>query len=109
MPIQHDDAREITRRLSRGQEVERLTERLAPTSAETRPIPPSVPAPREWSADAVRALRRCQSDACGVLPSRSPPFPASHSAACRSSRVAVMMSSPFSSTNLVMRGQDVNK
>ena len=54
MPIQHDDAREITKRLSRGQDVERLTERLAPTSAEKRPIPPGVPATRQWSADAVR-------------------------------------------------------
>lgn len=57
MPIQHDHAREITRRLSRGQDIEKLNERLAPTSAEDRPIPPSVPASRQWDAEAVRQRR----------------------------------------------------
>lgn len=55
MPITHEDARRIAQRLARGRSIEGLAELLAPVSAEARPVPPPVPQPREWSAEATAA------------------------------------------------------
>ncbi len=52
MPISHEQARQISRRLSRGHSPEELDARLAPTDGEARPVPPRVPASRSWSAEA---------------------------------------------------------
>lgn len=60
MPISKDQAREVVRRLSRWGSIEELAQRLRPVSEQARPLPPDVPHPSDWSAEAhalrVRAL-----------------------------------------------------
>ncbi len=53
MPITHEYARKIVQRLARGRDIDALTDALAPVSPETRPIPPTVPDGRSWSAEAT--------------------------------------------------------
>lgn len=53
MPITHEQAQKIVRRLARGRSIEGLAELLAPVSPDERPLPPAVPRPREWSGDAL--------------------------------------------------------
>lgn len=55
MPITHEQAQEIARRLARGRSIEGLADLLAPVSPEERPAPPPLPGPREWSAEATAA------------------------------------------------------
>ena len=65
MPIRREQAQEIVRRLARGRNVDGLAELLAPVGAEARPIPPSVPAPREWT-ESARAQRVAFVEEMGV-------------------------------------------
>lgn len=55
MPITHEHARKIVQRLARGRSIDGLTDLLAPVSPEQRPVPPAVPEPRTWSAEATDA------------------------------------------------------
>lgn len=52
MPVPRERAQEILRRRMQGESFEALGERLAPVSPQARPIPPRVPRPSSWSADA---------------------------------------------------------
>lgn len=65
MPIAHEQARELARRLARGRDVEGLTRLLAPKPESERPVPPPVPASRGWGEEA-RAERVAFVEATGV-------------------------------------------
>ena len=68
MPIPHNRALEVARRLTRGRAMTELKNQLAATTAEVRPIPPSVPGLRDPSA-AATAERLCfAEERAGPLP-----------------------------------------
>ena len=68
MPIPHNRALEVARRLTRGRAMAELKKQLAPIAEEVRPIPPSVPSLRDPSA-AAAAERLCfAEDRAGPLP-----------------------------------------
>lgn len=50
MPISYHRAVEVIKRLRRGLSLDELPRRLAPVPETDRPLPPRVPAPRDWSA-----------------------------------------------------------
>jgi len=52
MPVSKDQARAVIDRLLQLGSFDALTHRLAPISESKRPIPPNVPRPRDWSAQA---------------------------------------------------------
>lgn len=52
MPIAHEQAREIARRLARGRAVEGLARLLAPKPESERPFSPPLPASRSWDEEA---------------------------------------------------------
>lgn len=68
MPISHERALAIAHRLSGGNDVSAVSGRLAPTSAESRPIPPSVPASRDHTAEAASERIRFLEERVGPLP-----------------------------------------
>jgi hydroxymethylglutaryl-CoA reductase (NADPH) len=68
MPIPDHRAMEIARRLSKGHDVAELDELLAPTPAEARPIPESVPGRGDASAEAARQRIRFLEERVGALP-----------------------------------------
>ncbi len=68
MPIPHNRALEVARRLTRGRAMAELKKQLEPIAEEVRPIPPSVPGLRDSSA-AAAAERLCfAEDRAGPLP-----------------------------------------
>src|SRR5688500_4868123 len=56
MPISYNRARDVIRRLSRGNSFEELARRLTRGPASERPLPPRIPPPRDGS-EAGRAER----------------------------------------------------
>lgn len=69
MPISYSRARELARRLSRGQAYEELARRLASVTESLRPLGPRIPAQGEWTASA-RAERIAMLEAkAGAIPS----------------------------------------
>jgi hydroxymethylglutaryl-CoA reductase (NADPH) len=68
MPISYDRAREVARRLSRGQSLEALSGRLAPRDPAVDPPPPRVPGQGDWSADARSRRVALLEERAGPLP-----------------------------------------
>ena len=66
MPVSHEQARLIAERLSSNAELTELAARLEPVPESVRPIPPEVPAARDWSAAAVAERVAFASARCGV-------------------------------------------
>lgn len=54
MPISQDQARKVRDRLVQGRPTAEMVALLDATHADERPVPPRVPCPREWNADAHR-------------------------------------------------------
>ena len=52
MPVSKDLAREVIRRLTQYGSLDVLAQRLAPISPDEKPLPPDVPRPSDWSAEA---------------------------------------------------------
>ena len=52
MPVSRDHARRIVERLSRGDPISELGQRIKPVPADERPVPPGVPRPADASAPA---------------------------------------------------------
>ena len=65
MPVSKDLAREVIRRLTQAGSLSALAQRLRPISEEERPLPPDVPRPSDWSAEA-RAQRIAMLEARGI-------------------------------------------
>ena len=65
MPVSKDLAREVIRRLTQFGSLSVLAQRLAPVRREQRPLPPDVPRPSDWSAEA-RAQRVAFLEAQGI-------------------------------------------
>lgn len=63
--LSKDQAREVVRRLTQWGTVEELAKRLDPVSEKARPLPPDVPHPSDWSAEA-RELRVRAVEAQGI-------------------------------------------
>ena len=65
MPLSRQQALEVIRRLTQLGSLDMLGRRLAPRKPEEKPLPPDVPRPMDWSAEA-RALRLEFVEAMGV-------------------------------------------
>jgi hydroxymethylglutaryl-CoA reductase (NADPH) len=65
MPVSKDLAREVIRRLTQYGSLSVLAKRLAPVPPETKPLPPDVPRPGDWSGEA-RAQRIAFLESRGV-------------------------------------------
>jgi hydroxymethylglutaryl-CoA reductase (NADPH) len=65
MPISYARARDLARRLSRGQSVDQLSHRLKPVDESERALSPRVPGQGDWS-DAARAERIAFIEARGL-------------------------------------------